>query len=82
MSAAIFQFGEEYRVNRKQRPSRMTWVSSGMMSRDGDTSVHVPKSMASCRTIQRRNRLRRLQAPPDEGREKKYATPGFGRRRP
>jgi len=24
MSAAIFQFGEEYRVNRKQRPSRMT----------------------------------------------------------
>jgi len=71
MSAAIFQFGEEYRVNRKQRPSRMTWVSSGMMSREGDTDVHVPRSLASRRTIQRRNRFNRLHALPADGLGKK-----------
>jgi hypothetical protein len=52
------------------------------MSLAGETFFHRPKSTASLRTIQRRNRLSRLHAPPHEGREKKYPTPGFGLRDP
>ena len=76
MSRAIGQPGLTYRVSRRQRPTRMTWVSSGTISREGDTWDQTPISTASRRTIHRRNRFRRLQALPADGREKKYATPG------
>jgi hypothetical protein len=71
ISAAIFQPGLRYPVSRRQRPSRITWVSSGTISRDGGTRDHTPRSIASRRTIQRRNRFRRLQALPADGRGKK-----------
>ena len=57
-------------------------VSSGTISCAGRTFFQTPRSTRSSRTIQRRNRLSRLHAPPDDGREKKYATPGFGFLRP
>ena len=43
------------------------------MSREGDSPVHTPRSTTSFRTIQRRNRLRRLQALPAEGPREKGA---------
>ena len=46
------------------------------------TRVHTPRSTASRRTIQRRNRFSRLQALPVDGRGKKYDTPGWTARRP
>ena len=58
-------------VSRRQRPRRMTCVSSGTMSRAGDRWVQTPRSISSRRTIQRRNKLSRLQALPAEGRGKK-----------
>jgi hypothetical protein len=42
-----------------------------MTSFEAATPVQMPKSTLSRRTIQRRKRLSRLQAPPQEGREKK-----------
>jgi hypothetical protein len=49
----------------------MTCVSSGTISRDGETLLQTPRSIASARTIHRRNRLRRLQALPADGLGKK-----------
>ena len=46
------------------------------MSREGNSPVQTPRSTTSLRTIQRRNRLRRLQALPADGRGKKLQTPG------
>ncbi len=63
--------GEVYVVRPRQRESLMTCVSSGMISFDGDTRVHSPKSTLSRRTIQRRNRFKRLHALPDDGAGKK-----------
>ena len=71
MSAAIRQPGDVYVVSRRQRPSRMTCVSSGTISLPAGIAVHAPRSTASRRTIHRRNRLRRLHALPAEGRGKK-----------
>ena len=75
MSSAMRHPGVEYRVRRRHRPTRITCVSSGMMSCDGATSVQTPRSSLSRRTIHRRNRLRRLHALPADGRGKKYRTP-------
>jgi hypothetical protein len=44
ISAAIFQPGLAYRVKRRQRPSRMTCVSSGTISFAAGTRVHTPRS--------------------------------------
>ena len=55
----------------RQRPTRITWVSSGTTSADGGTRDHTPRSSASRRTIQRRNRFNRLQPLPADGRGKK-----------
>jgi hypothetical protein len=60
----------------------MTWVSSGTTSFDAGTFFQMPKSTASARTIHRRKRFSLLHAPPHDGREKKYATPGRGVRLP
>ncbi len=49
----------------------MTCVSSGMISFEGETRVHKPKSIPSLRTIQRKKRFRRLHALPLEGLGKK-----------
>ena len=49
-----------YRVSRRQRPSRMTCVSSGTISCAGDTSVQTPRSTSSRRTIQRRIQVQPL----------------------
>jgi hypothetical protein len=54
----------------------MTCTSSGTINCEADTRLQAPTSIASRLTIQRRNKLRRLQALPHEGRGKKYATPG------
>ena len=50
---------------------RLDRVTSGTISFDGGTDRHAPRSTASCRTIQRRNRFRRLHADPADGRGKK-----------
>jgi len=71
ISAAIFQPGLWYRVSRRHWPSLMTCVSSGTISREAETVVQTPMSTTSFRTIQRRNRFRRLQALPADGRGKK-----------
>ena len=71
ISAAIRHPGEVYRVSRRQRPRRMTWVSSGTISCEGEIDRQTPRSTASRRTIQRRNRFSRLHALPAEGRGKK-----------
>jgi hypothetical protein len=71
MSRAIGHPGLVYRVSRRQRPTRMTCVSSGTISLAGDTQGQTPRSSASRRTIQRRNRFRRLQPDPADGRGKK-----------
>ena len=65
MSAAIRQPGLVSLVSRRHRPTRMTWVSSGTISCAGRTRDQMPRSTRSMRTIQRRNRFRRLQAPPE-----------------
>ena len=57
--------------SRRQRPTRMTCVSSGTTSADARHRDQTPRSSASRRTIQRRNRFSRLQALPAEGRGKK-----------
>ena len=82
MSRAIAHPGLVYRVSPRQRPTRITCVSSGTTKSEGDTRVHTPRSNASRRTIQRRNRLSRLQALPADGRGKKYQTPGRRGTRP
>ncbi len=71
MSRAMRHPGLVYVVRRRQRPTRITCVSSGTISLEGDTLVQTPRSSASFRTIQRMNRLRRLQPLPAEGRGKK-----------
>ena len=71
ISAAMRQPGDTYRVSPRHLPRRMTCVSSGTMSRAGERRVHTPRSISSCRTIQRKNRFRRLQALPAAGRGKK-----------
>jgi hypothetical protein len=71
MSRAMRQPGLTYVVSPRQRPTRITWVSSGTISFAGDTRFHTPRSSASQRTIQRRNRFSRLQPEPAEGRGKK-----------
>jgi len=71
MSRAIFHPGLVYVVSRRQRPTRMTCVSSGTTSFDAGTRVQTPRSSASRLTIQRRNRLSRLQALPFDGLGKK-----------
>ena len=76
ISAAIRQPGLLRRVSRRQAPTRTMCVSSGTTSPAGDTRVQTPTSTASRRTIQRRKRFSRLQAPPEEGRGKKKCTPG------
>jgi hypothetical protein len=72
ISAAIFHPGLTRRVSRMHRPTRMTWVSSGITSLAAETRVHTPTSTASWRTIHRKNRFSRLQPLPAEGRGKKY----------
>lgn len=52
---------------------RKRWVSRGTISRAGDTVVQGPGSTASLRTIHRRKRLRRLQALPSPGEERRLA---------
>jgi hypothetical protein len=49
----------------------MTCVSSGTISFDGEMRVQTPRSSASRRTIQRRNRFKRLHPDPADGRGKK-----------
>jgi len=71
MSRAIRHPGLVYSVRRRQRPTRITCVSSGTINFAGDTRFHTPRSSASRRTIQRRNRFNRLQPDPAEGRGKK-----------
>jgi len=44
MSLAIRHPGLVYRVSRRHRPSRITWVSSGTMSFDGGTLFQTPRS--------------------------------------
>ncbi len=75
MSRAIGQPGLVRFVSRRQRPTRITCVSSGTTSNALDTLDQTPRSSASCRTIQRRNRFNRLQALPLDGRGKKNPTP-------
>jgi hypothetical protein len=71
MSLAIFQPGLCRRVSWRQRPTRMTWVSSGTTSLEGGIRVQTPRSSASCRIIHRRKRFRRLHALPFDGQGKK-----------
>jgi hypothetical protein len=71
MSRAIFHPGLVYFVSLRQRPTRMTCVSSGTTSFDAGTRVQTPRSSASRLTIHRRNRLSRLQALPFDGLGKK-----------
>jgi len=71
MSRAMAQPGLVYRVNRRHRLTRITCVSSGTMRLAVRTDDHTPRSSASRRTIQRRNRFIRLQALPPDGRGKK-----------
>ena len=71
MSRAILQPGLEYVVSRRQRPTRMTCVSSGTISFEAETRVQTPRSSASRLTIHRRNRLSRLHALPFDGLGKK-----------
>jgi len=49
-----------------------TCVSTGISSRAGDTEVQSPKSGGSRRTIQRRNRCKRLHGPPADGNGKRW----------
>ena len=53
----------------------MTWVSSGTISLAGGTRDHTPRSSASWRTIQRRNRFRRLQPTRPTGAERNSRRP-------
>ncbi len=69
--AAMRQPGEVYRVNPRHLPRRMTCVSSGTISFDRGTDRQAPRSTSSRRTIQRRNRFKRLHPLPAEGRGKK-----------
>jgi len=71
MSLAIFHPGLCIFVSWRQRPTRITCVSSGTTSFDAGTRVQTPRSSASWRIIQRRNRFSRLQALPFDGRGKK-----------
>ena len=75
ISAAIRHPAVRYVVRPRHRPTRITWTSSGMMRREADIRVHVPRSIPSRRTIQRRNRFRRLHALPADGRAKKPWAP-------
>jgi hypothetical protein len=71
ISAAIRHPGVALPVSRRQRPSRITCTSSGTTSCDGETRAHAPLSIASRRTIHRRNRFSRLHPLPHEGLGKK-----------
>jgi len=71
ISVAMRQPGDEYRVNPRHFPRRMTWVSSGTISFERGTDRQAPRSTWSRRTIQRRNRFSRLHPLPADGRGKK-----------
>src|SRR5436309_14432901 len=67
ISSAMREVRDFRRVRPMDRAMFSTWVSTGIKSRAGATAVHRPKSGGSRRTIQRRNRCRRLHGPPPEG---------------
>src|SRR2546426_4004732 len=67
ISSAIRPVRDFPRVRPMDREMFSTWVSTGVKSRSGATAVHRPKSGGLRRTIQRRNRCRRLHGPPPEG---------------
>jgi low temperature requirement protein LtrA len=71
ISAAMRHPGDVYRVSPRHFPRRITCVSRGTISFDAGRERHAPRSTASRRIIQRRNRFRRLQPLPAEGRGKK-----------
>ena len=75
MSAAMRHPGDVYRVSRRHRPSRITCVSSGTISFARGIDVHAPRSTSSRRTIQRRNRFRRLQPLPPTAAERNSRRP-------
>ena len=72
ISSAIFQSTEFRSVSPSSREIRATWISTGMIRPDGGMVSHMPRSMPSLfRTIQRRYMFNRLQALPEEGKERR-----------
>ena len=54
ISSTIFRLRVRRRVSPIERAMFSMWVSTGMRSAEGGTSVHAPKSGGSRLTIQRR----------------------------